>query len=177
MHLLQLVICLVMLLPVQSVLAVTDIESVSELPDYSVGYDPERNPFDDGRSALALAKDTDRLVMIEVGGDWCRWCLVLDDFIRANPAVYEKLYRNFVLLKVNTSDENQNAEFLAGLPATNGYPHVFISRGDGGLFGSTDTTRLIDKGHYDAQRFLAFLDRWIELGAAQRLSSNLPRTQ
>ena len=173
MQLIQLARYLVSLLTAQMALAATFIESGTELPEYSLGYDPERNPFDDGRDALALAKSTDRLVMIEVGGDWCRWCLVLDNFMQKNRAVHEKLHENFVLLKVNTSDANENTEFLAGLPRTNGYPHVFISRSDGGLIGSTDLTRLGGQRHdYDEQRFLAFLQHWIELKAVTGLTSN-----
>jgi thiol:disulfide interchange protein len=174
MHQLQLAICLVSLLTAQTALAANEVESITELPAYSRGYDPERNPFDDGREALALAlaKSTDRLVMIEVGGDWCRWCLVLDNFIQMIRAVHEKLHENFVLLKVNVSDANENAEFFAGMPRTNGYPHVFISRSDGGLIGSTYITRLVVKGNYDEQRFLAFLQHWIELKAVTGLTWN-----
>ena len=165
-----------MLLLTQAAAAVA-AQAVAELPAYSRDYDAERNPFADGRDALALARRSGRLVMIEVGGDWCLWCRALDGFIKANSAVYDRLHQNFVLLKVNTSEANDNAKFLAGLPRTNGYPHVFISRDDGGLIGSTDTTRLIVNGRYDAQRLLAFLDHWIERGAVQRSSSNLPRNQ
>jgi thiol:disulfide interchange protein len=172
MHLLQLAICLVSLLTAQMALAANGVESITELPAYSRGYDPERNPFDDSRAALALAKSTDRLVMIEVGGGWCRWCLVLDNFMQKNTVVRKRLHENFVLLKVNVSDANENAEFFAGMPRTNGYPHVFISRSDGGLIGSTDITRLVVKGNYDEQRFLAFLQHWIDLKAVTGLTSN-----
>jgi len=174
MQLIQLVRYLVSLLMAQIALAANELESITELPEYSRGYDPERNPFDDGREALALAlaKSTDRLVMIELGGDWCRWCLVLDNFMQKNTVVRKRLHENFVLLKVNTSDANENAEFFAGMPRTNGYPHVFISRSNGGLIGSTDITRLVVKGNYDEQRFLAFLQHWIELKAVTGLTSN-----
>lgn len=174
MHITRFLIIFCCFLQAPAATTAVDADDVTELPDYSRGYDPGRNPFDDGRAALALANDTGRLVLIEVGGDWCRWCHVLDGFVLDNPAVYAKLHRNFVLLKVNTSDANENAEFLSGLPRTSGYPHLFISHNNGSLIGSTDTTRLIVSGRYDRQRFLAFLDHWIELGAAQRLSSNSP---
>ena len=50
-----------------------------QLPAYSQGYDPARDPFSDGRAALRLAMETRRKVLIEVGGDWCSWCHVLDN--------------------------------------------------------------------------------------------------
>jgi thiol:disulfide interchange protein len=172
MHPRQLATGFVLLLSIQTALAENTTEAVAELPEYSRGYDPERNPFDDGRAALALAKSTDRLVMIEVGGDWCYWCLVLDNFMHKHGAVHKKLHENFVLMKVNVSEANENAEFLAGLPHTSGYPHVFISRSDGGLIGSTDLTRLVVKHDYDEQRFLAFLQHWLDLKTASKLTSN-----
>lgn len=180
MHLPQFAICLMLLAQPAPALVVNEAangatagsEAVTGLPGYSRGYDPERNPFDDGRDALALAKNTGRLVLIEVGGDWCRWCHVLDSFIRSSSRVYAKLHDNFVLLKVNTSEANDNAEFLAGLPRTSGYPHLFISRDDGTLIGSTDTTRLVVNGRYDEQRFLAFLQHWFALKTAGGTPSN-----
>ena len=39
----------------------------AELPVYSRGYSPQRDPFTDGRDALALAQRTGRRVLIEVG--------------------------------------------------------------------------------------------------------------
>jgi thioredoxin-related protein len=57
----------------------------SELPAYSRVYDESRDPIVDGREALKLAQETQRKVLIEVGGDWCSWCHVLDGFIKAHP--------------------------------------------------------------------------------------------
>ena len=57
------------------------LSAQSTLPAYSLDYDPVRDPFADGRAALKLAQDTNRRVLIEVGGDWCRWCHVLNKFL------------------------------------------------------------------------------------------------
>ena len=129
-------------------------------PEYSKVYDASRNPFNDGRDALALAKKTNRLVLIEVGGDWCVWCHVLSKFIMDNKDVYDTLYNNYVVLKVSVDDENDNKEFLSGLPKTNGYPHLFITKNDGTVIHSTDTTRLVVDGKYVRERIMAFLEYW-----------------
>lgn len=140
--------------------AVVSGKRVFEIPEYSKVYDPIRNPFQDGKDALELARKTSRLVMIEVGGDWCVWCHVLEKFIQGNKEVHDTLYANYVVLKVNMSDENDNSEFLSGLPKTNGYPHLFITKDDGTVIYSTDTTRLLEKGKYNHKRVMAFLKHW-----------------
>ncbi|TNG02386.1 MAG: DUF255 domain-containing protein [Gammaproteobacteria bacterium] len=131
-----------------------------DLPDYSIGYDASRNPNADGRAALKLAKETNRRVLIEVGGDWCSWCHILDRFIRDHPTVQSRLHETFVVLKVNVSDANDNASFMASLPPTLGYPHMYVADMDGSILHSQDTAEFIQNKHYSEQRILAFLDRW-----------------
>ncbi|TNF92208.1 MAG: DUF255 domain-containing protein [Gammaproteobacteria bacterium] len=131
-----------------------------DLPAYSTGYDANRNPNADGRAALKLAKETNRRVLIEVGGDWCSWCHILDRFIRDHPTVQSRLHETFVVLKVNVSDANDNASFMASLPPTLGYPHMYVADMDGSILHSQDTAEFIQNKRYSEQLILAFLDRW-----------------
>jgi len=131
-----------------------------DLPLYSTTYDANRNPNADGRAALKLAKDTQRKVLIEVGGDWCSWCHILDRFIRDHPDVESRLHETFVLLKVNVSDVNDNAEFMASLPPAMGYPHMYVTNSNGDVLHSQDTAEFLVNKKYSEVRFMAFLDRW-----------------
>ena len=130
------------------------------LPAYSQGYDPMRDPFADGREALELARATQRLVLVEVGGDWCRWCHVLDRFLSEHAALRNRLHQTFVVLKVNVDERNDNAEFLSAFPQALGYPHMYITGADGSILHSQDTAEFLQDGRYSAQRFQRFLDRW-----------------
>lgn len=131
-----------------------------EPPAYSQGYDPGRDPFADGRAALKLARDSHRKVLVEVGGDWCSWCHVLDRFLRNHPALQAQLNRTFVLLKVSVDETNDNAEFLSAFPEALGYPHMYITDSEGKILFSQDTAEFLDNGSYSEQRFQLFLDRW-----------------
>ena len=148
------------LLPLILYLLPVALNATSLLPPYSQGYDPARDPFVDGRAALKLAQETNRRVLIEVGGNWCSWCLKLDKFLAENPLIREQLHQNFVILKVNVSETNDNAEFMAGFPKPLGYPHIYISEADGRLIFSKDTAQLLENSRYSVQRFQQFIDKW-----------------
>ena len=132
----------------------------ASLPAWSRGYDPARDPAADGRAAIDLARRTNRLVLIEIGGDWCVWCRRLDRFLDAHPDLQRRLHRRFVVLKVNVSEANDNAGFLAGLPRFAGYPHAFIADAQGRILHSQDPGEWLENGQYSPARFRAFLDHW-----------------
>lgn len=132
----------------------------AELPQYSISYDPSRDAFQDGRDAIKLAKNTNRRILIELGGDWCKWCHLLDRFFNKHPDVKAQLHQTFVLLKVNVSEENDNAEFLKVFPASLGYPHMYVTESNGKLLLSKDTAEFLVKHKYSVQRFKEFFKRW-----------------
>ena len=131
-----------------------------QLPAYSVSYDPARNALQDGRDAIALAKATNRRVLIEVGGEWCKWCHVLDRFLNNSADIKRQLHQTFVLLKVNVSDENSNSEFLKAFPRVIGYPHIFVTDSNGNILSSNDIGEFYEKGAYSVKRFKTFFKRW-----------------
>ncbi len=130
------------------------------LPVFSRIYDPKRNPIDDGNEALAIAKRTNRKVLIEVGGDWCAWCHKLDKFIHSHPQLKKDFFNAFVLLKVNVSEENNNQEFLKVFPPAYGYPHMYVTDHQGRILESKDTADFLDNKRYSIEKFYEFINRW-----------------
>ena len=130
------------------------------LPEYSLTYDPKRNALQDGRDAIKLASATNRRIFIKLGGDWCKWCHILDRFLNTHPDIKSQLYDSFVVLKVNVSDENDNSEFLKVFPPSNGYPHMYITESNGKLLLSNDMTQFLVNGKYSKKKFNAFFKRW-----------------
>ena len=132
----------------------------TKLPPYSTHYDPARDPFADGRAAIALATATQRRILIEVGGNWCSWCHMLDKFIRSDKQLEQALRQTFVVLKVNVSDENSNKKFLSAFPKNLGYPHMYVADMNGKVIHSQDTGEFLSNRKYSKQKFMAFLERW-----------------
>ena len=123
-------------------------------------FDPARDPAKDVAAAAAEAKSQNKRVLVDVGGEWCVWCHLMDDFFAANPDVRSVLDANYVMVKVNWSRENKNEAFLDKLPKIKGYPHLFVLDGDGKLVHSQDTDVLELGRGYDKPKFLDFLKKW-----------------
>lgn len=140
--------------------AQADFRQFNTRPLYSNQYDPQRDPFADGKAAIELATKTQRRILIEVGGDWCKWCHILDKFIKSDPLIEQALHKTFVVLKVNVSDENSNEKFLASFPKTLGYPHMYVTESDGRVVHSQDTAEFLVNLKYSKLKFMAFLDKW-----------------
>lgn len=131
-----------------------------DLPTYSRRYDPDRDALADARAAFALAGRSDRRVLIEVGGDWCTWCHVLDRLLARECALATRLHRTFVLLKVAIDEDHDAAEVLSGYPAADGYPYLYVVRADGALIHAQDAVGFMEDGDYSARRVAEFIERW-----------------
>lgn len=123
-------------------------------------YDPKRDAAQDLASAIKEAQRTHRNVMVEVGGEWCSWCHTLDNFFKEHRELVQLRDRNFVTLKINFSEENQNTELLSRYPEISGYPHIFFLDENGKLLQSQDTG-LWESGHsYDLEKLSEALRNW-----------------
>ena len=70
------------------------------------------------------------------------------------------LRQNFVILKVNYSQENKNEDFLSAYPQVSAYPHLLVLDSDGTFLHSQGTGELEEGRGYNEAIFLAFLNQW-----------------
>src|SRR5690554_5406779 len=80
-----------------------------------LGYDPKADTFEQYHEAIAQAQEQNKLVLVIAGGDWCRWCHVLDRFVSDDPQVSERLRETFVVMKVYVGFDNYNDLFFSQL--------------------------------------------------------------
>ena len=123
-------------------------------------FDPSRDPAKDVAAAAASAKKQGKRVIVDVGGEWCSWCHILDRFLDDNTDLRAQVDRNFVWVKVNWSRENKNEAYLSRFPAITGYPHLLVLDADGKLLHSQDTGVLESGKGYDKAKFADFLRTW-----------------
>lgn len=136
-------------------------DSASHAPKHAA-FDPQRDAAKDIAAAVEEAAKTGRRVLLDVGGNWCKWCRMLDNFFETNADVANLLNRNFVVVKVNFSKENENKEVLSRYPKVQGYPHFFVLGSDGTLIHSQNTGELEKGQGYDPVKMKAFLTKWTE---------------
>jgi thioredoxin-related protein len=122
-------------------------------------FDPTRNPVEDLKSAVKVATDSSKRILLDVGGEWCIWCHRIDEFIESNEDVKTALTSAFVVLKINFSKENKNEDFLSNFPKVDGYPHFFVLDSDGKFLHSQNTGDLEEGKSYSKQKFLEFIQK------------------
>lgn len=122
-------------------------------------FDPARDAAADVRTAVAQARAQGKQVLVDVGGEWCIWCHILDKFIATHAPVKQLVDRHYVVVKVNFSPQNRNEAVLSQWPKVKGYPHLFVLDGSGKLVHSQDTSELEAGKDYDEAKVIAFLQQ------------------
>ena len=134
-----------------------DIAAVAGL---NASFDPKRDPASDLETAKVEAQRGGKRVLLDVGGEWCSWCHILDKFVEGDAEIRSFRDANYVWMKVNYSEENENQAFLSKYPEIKGYPHLFVLDADGKLLHSQFTGELEKGKGYDREKFFAFLKAW-----------------
>jgi len=96
-------------------------------------YNPQANARAAIDAAVAKAKKEGKHVFIQVGGNWCGWCIEFHKLVEATPDLKTYLTTNYEPVLVNYSQENKNAAVLAslGYPGRFGFPVFVILDGNG----------------------------------------------
>lgn len=123
-------------------------------------FDPAADPFEDLKVTIQEANNSNKRIILDVGGDWCVWCHRIDAFMNSSEEIKSLLEMNYLILKVNFSKENKNEKFLSQFPAIEGYPHFFVLEKDGVLLHSQNTGELEKDKDYSKEKFIAFLNKW-----------------
>jgi thiol:disulfide interchange protein len=122
-------------------------------------FEPQRDAAADLELALSIAQQQGKRVLVDVGGEWCSWCHILDRFIAANDDVRAVVQTRYVWLKVNFSPQNKNELLLSRWPKVTGYPHLFVLNANGQVIRSQATSELEAGQGYNRAKVLGFLEK------------------
>ena len=126
----------------------------------NASFDPLRDPARDLDTAKVEAQRGGKRVLLEIGGERCDWCRILDDFVEGDAEIRSFRDANFVWVKINRSEENENQAFLSQYPEIKDYPHLLVLDADGKLLQSKPASELEKGKGYDRKKFFAFLKEW-----------------
>lgn len=125
-------------------------------------YNPKADAQAEINAAVAKAKKANKHVFIQVGGNWCVWCIRFHDLVKETPALKDYLNTNYETVLVNYSPENKNEEVLNKLsnPGRFGFPVFLILDGDGKLLHTQNSAYLEEGNGHSAKKISDFLKNW-----------------
>ena len=125
-------------------------------------YNPEADTKAEVAAAVAKASAEGKHVFLQVGGNWCPWCVKFHKMIEADAKLDSLVNANYVVVKVNYSKENDNHKFLAtiGYPQRFGFPVFVILDEKGNVLHTQESGYLeLDKG-YNREKVERMFQMW-----------------
>jgi thioredoxin-related protein len=132
-------------------------------------------------AGLAVAKRQNRRVLIQWGGNWCSWCVLLHDRFKNDSDLAKTLRNEYALVYV---DSNSNTKLAAKYSAdlkSNGVPYLTILDADDKVLVNQSTvpfeTKVDGQNGHDSKRILDFLNKYraTPLKAEEELASVLAK--
>lgn len=125
-------------------------------------YNPSADAKKDIANAISTAKKEGKHVLIQVGGNWCPWCIKMHKYLHAEGEINKLMTDNYIFLEINYSKENKNLETLKelGYPQRFGFPVMLILDGEGKRLHTQSTGILEHEKGYDQKKMNSFLYNW-----------------
>jgi thiol:disulfide interchange protein len=112
-------------------------------------------------TALNTAKRDNRRVLIQWGGNWCSWCLLLHDRFKSDPGLAKTLLYEYVVVRIDSNSNRELADKYGADLKKNGVPYLTVLDADGKVLINQSTvpfeTKIDDKNGHDAKKLQEFL--------------------
>lgn len=125
------------------------------------------HPEDDAEAKIAelvtQAKKENKNIILQAGGNWCIWCLRLNNFVQTNDNLKSTVDQNYLYYHLNYSPENKNEKTFAkyGNPGDKyGYPVLLVLDKDGKLIHTQETGGLEEGKGYSLTKVQEFFEKW-----------------
>ena len=125
-------------------------------------YNPSADAKTDITNVVAIAKKENKHVFLQIGGNWCGWCIAFDKKVNENEELKKILNENYVVYHLNYSKENTNSEILKELayPQRFGFPVFVILDADGNRLHTQNSSYLEEGKGHSGEKVKEFLESW-----------------
>ena len=126
-------------------------------------YDEKTDAMTQLDQAIATAKAEGKNVIAQVGGNWCKWCLLFADFIEKDNEIAQTIADNYVYIHTNFPGE-KNVEALTsrlGNPKRFGFPCLVFFNSEGERIHIQDSSLLEEGKGYNREKVLRVLQQWM----------------
>ncbi|WP_231491024.1 thioredoxin family protein [Pedobacter sp. Leaf170] len=134
-------------------------------------YNPEANAMADLKAATEKAAKANKHVLVQVGGNWCTWCIAFHNLVDTTAILKQTINDNFEYVLVNWDKDHHNDEAMKylGFPNRFGYPVFVVLDGKGKVLHIQNSAYLESEeigadgkrkvGH-DVKKTISFLKGW-----------------
>lgn len=129
-------------------------------------YDEEINQMEQIDKAVRKAADEDKFVICQVGGNWCKWCLMFADYITKDSEINSLIEDNFEYIHVNYNPRKPKDETAMkmleklGNPSRFGFPVLVVLDGKGKVIHIQDSSLLEEGNGYNKGKVMRFFSNW-----------------
>lgn len=125
-------------------------------------YNPAADAKADVNNAIRLAQAEGKHVFLQIGGNWCPWCIKFHNFVETNSEIKAFMNTNYEVVKVSYDPKNRQEELLAqlGFPQRFGFPVFVVLDGSGKRIHTQNSAFLEKDKSYDQDVVLRFLKNW-----------------
>lgn len=128
-------------------------------------YNPAADARAEVAAAVVKAEAEGRHVFLQVGGNWCPWCVRFHNLVIEDARLDSLVKANYIVVKVNFSKENDNHQLLAslGYPQRFGFPVFVILDGKGKVLHIQDSSYLEQEKGYNREKTERMFLMWSAL--------------
>lgn len=134
-------------------------------------YDETIDPLVQLDNAIASASQSRQYVLCQLGGNWCKWCLRLAQFVSQDEEISKLIKDNYKFIHVNYNPRIRNSNSAEqaktdkllkrlGNPGRFGYPVLIVLDGKGRVLHIQDSSFLEEGDSYSRNKVLRFLRNW-----------------
>ena len=129
-------------------------------------YDESIDPVEQIEKAVKQAEKEGKFVISQVGGNWCRWCLMFADFVAKDAELTQLIDENFVFIHSNYNQRERAGEKTLemlkklGNPERFGFPVFVVMDQNGKVIHTQDSSFLEEGNGYSRDKVARFFQNW-----------------
>ena len=129
-------------------------------------YDETADPMEQISKAVKDVSKDGRFVICQVGGNWCRWCLMFAEFITTDEDIKALIDKNFEYIHVNYDPRKPKDETAIkmlerlGNPERFGFPVLVVLDSKGNVIHTQDSSFLEEGNGYNKDKVMRFFSNW-----------------
>ena len=139
------------------------ITSINTFSQSTNLYNPSSDAKSDIKNIIKKAKAEHKYILLQGGGNWCKWCIEFHRFCKADKQIDSIIDANYIWYHLNYSKENKNEDLFKkyAYPQRFGFPVFIILDENGNRIHTQNSEYLEDgKSSYDKNKIISFLNNW-----------------